>query len=219
MNDKVEEYLQSLIPNTSALFNQMEQFAAVHNVPIMDKLGMEALLQFLRLHQPSRILEVGAAIGYSALRMADALPGVRIVTLERDKERIAWAHKYIAAAEKQNAIRLIEGDALLTFDEVEKEGPFDAIFIDAAKGQYRKFFETYEPLLAQTGIIITDNVLFRGLVAAEEAQFEQRRIKSLVRKIKDFNEWLMSNPSYHTVILPIGDGVAISKKAVKRREA
>ncbi|PLT30903.1 O-methyltransferase [Peribacillus deserti] len=213
MNDKVEEYLQSLIPNTSDLFAGMEQFAAEHNVPIMDKLGMEALLQFLRLHQPSRILEVGAAIGYSALRMADALPGATIVTLERDEERAARAREYIEAAGKQDTIRLVEGDALLSFKEVESCGPFDAIFIDAAKGQYRKFFEIYEPLLNQNGIIITDNVLFRGLVAVDESEIEQRRIKSLVRKIKDFNDWLMSNPSYNTVILPIGDGVAISKQA------
>ncbi|WP_026693828.1 O-methyltransferase [Peribacillus kribbensis] len=212
MNNKVEEYLQSLIPAHSNLFSEMEAYAEEHKVPIMDKIGMEALLQFLRLQKPSSILEVGTAIGYSALRMSDVLPEAKIVTLERDEERIETAKKYIKEAGKLDSIRIIEGDALELSEKVQSEGPFDAIFIDAAKGQYKKFFEIYEPMLNSGGIIVTDNVLFKGLVAVEESEIEQRRIKNLVRKIRDFNTWLMNHPSYDTAIMPIGDGVAVSKK-------
>ncbi|WP_409297533.1 O-methyltransferase [Peribacillus sp. SCS-26] len=212
MDEKVEEYLQSLIPEPAPLFAEMEKYAEDNGVPIMEKAGMEALLQFLRLHGSKRILEVGTAIGYSALRMSDALPEARIVTLERDEERISLAREYITRAANPQAVKIIAGDALDTYAEAEAEGPFDTVFIDAAKGQYRKFFELYEPLLDKGGLIVTDNVLFKGLVAANIKEIEQKRIRSLVRKIKDFNEWLMNHASYDTVILPIGDGVAISKR-------
>jgi predicted O-methyltransferase YrrM len=105
---------------------------------------------------------------------------------------------------------LIKGDALEIEDQVKKHAPFDAIFIDAAKGQYKRFFEIYANYLSEDGIIITDNVLFKGLVS--EPNIENKRIRSLVKKINEFNTWLMSHPHYYTVILPVGDGVAISKK-------
>ncbi|MFJ5621483.1 O-methyltransferase [Peribacillus loiseleuriae] len=213
----IDEYLQSLIPKRTGLIAEMEEYAGLHNVPIMEPEGMEALLQILRLENPQAILEVGAAIGYSALRMAEALPDVKIVTIERDEERIGVAKENIRKACAQNRVTLVEGDALEVTESIKEYGTFDAIFIDAAKGQYRKFFELYEPFLNDGGIIVTDNVLFKGLVAVKEEEIELRRIRSLVRKIKEYNVWLHNHPDYHTVILPIGDGVAISKHKGKRK--
>lgn len=188
----------------------MEKFAHENNVPIMELSGIEAMLQILRLQQPKKILEVGTAIGYSALRMAYALPQTSIVTIERDEERFALAKEYIHKAGKMNQIHLVKGDALEVVDVIKDFAPFDCVFIDAAKGQYKRFFELYSTLLAVNGVVITDNVLFKGLVC--ETEIENRRIRSLVNKINDFNQWLMKHPDFDTAILPVGDGVAISRK-------
>lgn len=210
LENSVHQYIEDLVPERSEFFQTMEKYALDHGVPIMECAGIEALLQILRIKQPERVLEVGAAIGYSALRMADALPASQIVTLERDEERALIAEQNIAELGMQERVILLKGDALEIEDIVSSYGPFDVIFIDAAKGQYKRFFELYSTYLNDSGLIITDNVLFKGLVAEEK--IEHRRTAQLVKKIKQYNEWLMSHPDYHTVILPVGDGVSISKK-------
>ncbi len=210
MNEKLQDYIDKLIADRPALFQEMELFAKENGVPIMEPAGMEALLQLLRIHQPKTILEVGTAIGYSALRMAEALPDTIITTIERDEERYRLACKYISMANKESQISVINGDALEVEEDVKQHGPFDAIFVDAAKGQYKRFFEMYSNFLSNGGLMITDNVLFKGLVY--EGEIESRRLRSLVKKINEFNSWLANNPEFHTVILPVGDGVAVSIK-------
>jgi predicted O-methyltransferase YrrM len=210
LNEKLQDYIDSLIEPRQGLLAEMEEFAHIHDVPIMESAGIETMLQLLRIQQPESILEVGTAIGYSALRMSFALPMTKIVTLERDEERYELAAEYIDRAGKRDQIIQIKGDALLLDQEVNKYAPFDVIFIDAAKGQYRRFFELYSRDLKPGGVIITDNVLFKGLVFEQE--IESKRIRSLVKKIDEFNHWLAGHPEYDTVILPIGDGVAVSKK-------
>lgn len=209
-NDKLHSYIEGLIPERNSLFMEMESFALNHKVPIMELAGIETMLQILRIHQTNKILEVGTAIGYSALRMAEALPNAAIVTIERDIERIQLAEEYLKRSEHGEQITLIKGDALEVEEMVRQHGPYNAIFIDAAKGQYQKFFELYAKYLHEDGLILTDNVLFKGLVA--ETEIESKRIRNLVRKIDGFNRWLMNHSDYHTVILPVGDGIAISKK-------
>lgn len=209
-NDKLHAYIEGLIPNRQALFNEMEMFAKENHIPIMELAGIEAMLQILRIQKPKQILEVGTAIGYSALRMADALSECKIVTIERDEERLGLAEKYIQRAGKERQIHIIRGDALEVESEVKDHAPYDAIFIDAAKGQYKRFFELYAQYLSEDGIIVTDNVLFKGLVC--EKEIENKRIRNLVKKIDEFNHWLSNHPDYQTIILPVGDGVAISKK-------
>lgn len=199
-----------LVPERPAMLAEMEMYAKEHQIPIMELSGIEAMLQFLRIQQPAAILEIGTAIGYSALRMAFALPDVKIVTIERDKDRLAEAESYIKRAAKERQILLIDGDALETKHEIEKQAPFDCIFIDAAKGQYRAFFEMYAPFLAAGGVIISDNVLFRNLVL--ETEIENKRLERIAAKLHKFNSWLMNHPDYDTVIIPVGDGIAVSKK-------
>ncbi|UAL46263.1 O-methyltransferase [Sutcliffiella horikoshii] len=210
--NKIITYLNTLTPQRNELVSKMEKLAEKENVPIMDLVGMETLLQLLRLSTPKRILEIGAAIGYSAIRMSQALPEVTIVTIERDEHRYLQAKAHIEQAGLQDRIQLILGDALEVLAQVEKEAPFDFIFVDAAKGQYERFFTMYETLLNEAGIIITDNVLFRGMVAEDHELIEPKRIRNLVKKIDRYNRWLMEHPDYITTILPVGDGIAISKK-------
>lgn len=214
--NKVITYLDSLVPTRNDLVTKMEKLAQLENVPIMDLVGMETLLQLLRLSQPRRILEIGAAIGYSAIRMAQTIPDVTIVTIERDEHRYQQAKQHIAEAGLSERIELIFGDALEVQAQIAQQGPFDLIFVDAAKGQYERFFTMYEPLLNDLGVIITDNVLFRGLVAENQEIIEPKRIRNLVKKIDSYNRWLMEHPDYITTILPVGDGIAISKKRGER---
>ena len=212
MNKNLDQYLQTLVPSRNDLLSEMEEYARENGVPIMELTGMESMLQILKIQKPRKILEIGTAIGYSALRMAYTLPDASILTIERDEERVEKAHHFIDRADMNSRILIIKGDALETENFVSTEGPFDCIFIDAAKGQYKRFFEIYEKYLAPGGIILSDNVLFKGLVALDQTEIESKRTKNLVKKIKGYNEWLVSKDEYETVILPVGDGLAISIK-------
>ncbi len=208
----VEQYVENLIPKRTELVEEMENYAKEHVVPIMELIGIEALLQILRLHQPAHILEIGTAIGYSAIRMAEALPNAKIVTVERNEDRYKQAQFFINRAEKKEQIKTLFGDALELQADIEQNGPYDAVFIDAAKGQYQRFFEHYAPLVNKKGIIISDNILFKGHVGTDLSQIETRRKRSLIKKIDAYNVWLMKHPDFQTTILPIGDGIAISIK-------
>lgn len=210
LNEKLHSYIEELVPARNSLLTEMEGYAKEHKIPIMELAGMETMLQLLRIQQSKKILEIGTAIGYSALRMADAMPAAKIVTIERDMERLQTANEFLNRTESSKQITIIRGDALEVEAIVREHAPFDAIFVDAAKGQYKKFFEIYSKYLDEDGIIITDNVLFKGLVC--ETEIESKRTRNLVKKIDEFNHWLMNHPDYFSVILPVGDGVAVSKR-------
>jgi predicted O-methyltransferase YrrM len=211
MNEEINQYIESLIPKRSSLLMEMEEYAVQHNVPIMELVGIETLLGTMKIQQPANILEIGTAIGYSALRMAEALPQTNIVTIERETERFQQAKKFLSQSlDEKERIQLVFGDALEIVDEVRKYGPYDAIFIDAAKGQYKKFFEIYTEMLTPNGIVYSDNVLFKGLVAQET--IDQKRIRSMVKKLQNYNQWLMEHEAFNTYILPVGDGIAVSKR-------
>lgn len=210
INKELEQYLEGLIPGRNELLTDMENYAKSHGVPIMELGAMEAMLQILRIQQPKKILEIGTAIGYSALRMAYTLPKSLIVTVEKDREKWNMAREYLEKSGKSAQIRLLFGDALELTEEIKMFAPYDFIFLDAAKSQYRKFFELYSRYLGKNGIVFTDNVLFKGLVCRED--IENRNIRALARKIRGFNEWLAGLKEFDTVFLPVGDGVAISRK-------
>ncbi len=209
IDGKLLSYLLKQIPERKPFFKEMEQYARKHAVPIMDLYSMQTVLVLLNMFRPKKILEIGTAIGYSALRMADAT-NAKIVTIERDDNRYEMAKANIALENKEGQITLIKGDAFEVFHEVSAVAPFDCLFIDAAKGQYQKFFETYTPLLTDHSLVITDNVLFKGYVIGNEG--ENKRLHKLGEKIDRYNNWLIHHPDYQTVILPVGDGIAISVK-------
>lgn len=209
VSNEVNQYIEKLIPARSEHVLKMEQYAKQHDVPIMELSGMETLLTYVRLKKPARILEVGTAIGYSAIRMALASEASEIISIERDEERYNIAKENINVLDLTNRITLLLGDANELQSQVEHYAPYDFIFIDAAKGQYQNFFDHYSTMLSKDGIIITDNVLFRGYVA-EEKGLESRRLRSLVKKIRSFNEYIMQHPDYYSSILPVGDGMMVS---------
>lgn len=211
MDREVDLYLEQLIPDSPEWLTLIEEEAEKDYVPIMDKVSMKFVSQIIRLTEPKHILEIGTAIGYSALRMLEAYPNTTITTIERDEKRYRRAKELITEHQQINNIQLIHGDALEVLDSLQTTGnEFDLAFIDAAKGQYQSFFEKVDPMILPGGTIISDNVLFQGLVASEEEV--ERKHRTLVRKMRIYNKWLMDNSSYSSSILPIGDGIALSIK-------
>lgn len=206
-----EDFMKNLIKPRESILIEMEQYALENHVPIMQLSGMEALLQLLSLQKPSSILELGTAIGYSSMRMAMKLVATEIVTVERDEHKAELAKEYIKRANLDNRIQVIIGDALEINDEDLNNQRFDAIFIDAAKGQYKKFFEKYAPLLNDRGVIYCDNILLNGL---SELPMEDvpRRKRTMVRNQHQFLEWLLQHPDYDTAFFPVGDGMLVSIK-------
>jgi predicted O-methyltransferase YrrM len=190
---------------------EMEQYAAAHHVPIMDRGGMELFISLLRIQKPQRILEIGSAIGYSAIRIAEALPNAAVVTIERDTDRYLKAVDYITRSGLKERIAIIEADALLTEEDVIFNQTYDALFIDAAKGQYKRFFEKYSPTVATGGVIYCDNMFMHGAVLFDENEIP-RRNRTMIRNLKEFTAWIMANPNYETSLLPVGDGLLIAVK-------
>ena len=205
-----DAYIESFIPQRNELLLEMERFAQENHVPIMQLAGIESLNQLLRIQKPSSILEIGTAIGYSAMRMAIALPNVQIVTIERDVARVELAKSFIARSEVGDRITVIEGDALEV--DVENIRPtFDAVFIDAAKGQYQRFFEKYSPLVPSGGVLYIDNMYMHGLSDLDIKEVPRRK-RTMIRNLKHFSEWIMSHPDYDSAFFPVGDGLLICLK-------
>src|SRR5690625_1420250 len=186
MDEQLKQYLTGTLPEETEWVTNIEKQAKLDSVPIMDSLSIHFLMQLIRLHKPKRILEIGTAIGYSALRMLEAYPKAEIVTIERNEQRMQQAVENIKNQNKQDAIQVILGDAL---DEIDRlaliNERFDVIFIDAAKGQYKHFFEQSSPLLEENGLIISDNVLFKGYVA--DPHPENKRLNKIDRKSTRLN--------------------------------
>lgn len=189
------------------LIKTMEKYAKEHDVPIMQEEGIHFLCDFIKKHEVKTILELGSAIGYSAIRMAQLDESIKIVTIERDDERYKEACKNIEQAGLSNRIEIIHGDAL----ETEINGEFDLLFIDAAKAQYIKFFEKYTPNVKKEGYILSDNLKFHGFVEHTEL-IESRNLRQLVRKIKNYIDYLKELEGFDTTFYEFGDGVAISQK-------
>lgn len=210
--DSIKKYLLEMTPERKDWMHSLENYASEHRVPIMESDGINFLTQLVRIHQPKTILEIGTAIGYSALRMHEAHPTSMITTLEKNEDMYQIALKNISNHGKQQQIEVIHGDGLdLISQLIVKKKMFDFVFIDAAKGQYQRFFTAVQPLIRAKGIIVCDNILFKGYVA-DENKTVSPRLRKLAKKIHHFNAWLLEQTSYHTSIIPIGDGVSISVK-------
>ena len=182
--------------------------ARSRNIPIMQDDGIEFLTSFIEKKQIKNILEIGTAVGYSAIMMANVNKDIHIVTIERDEERYLEALKNIKQFHLENRITLMFNDAL----NIELDDQFDLIFIDAAKGKNKEFFNHFEKNLKNTGYIITDNMGFHGYVEMNEEELPSKNIRNIVRKIKDYIYFLENNMVYKTIIYKIGDGIAITER-------
>lgn len=190
------------------LIKQIKDYALTNNVPIMTDDGITFLTEYIKKNSVKRILEIGTAIGYSAIMMCNVDKDITVTTIERDKVRYDEAVKNINLFNYSDRINIIFGDAL----EVDITGKYDLIFIDAAKAQNIKFFEKYKVNLDDNGAIITDNMNFHGLTFMEDTTNLSRNLRQLVRKLKNYHEFLENNTEFFTKFYDIGDGIAISKK-------
>lgn len=200
-----------MVNNKYMLIKEIKKYAITNKIPIMQDEGMDFLTTFIIKHQIKNVLEIGSAIGYSAIMMSLCNPNLKVTTIERDEVRYLEAVKNIKKLDLEDRITLIFNDALKT----KIEGKYDLIFIDAAKSQNIKFFEMFERNLVDGGYIITDNMYFHGLVHKNEKEISSRNVRGIVRKIKDYINFLKNNEDYTTTIYDIGDGIAVSEKKTK----
>ncbi len=188
--------------------DELTRYGIVNLVPILQADSMTYMENLFKTLQPRHFLEIGTAIGRTSITAALTLPDVLVVTIEKDPEMAKLARENIKKAGVEKRVLLIEGDALET--EIPEE-QYDLIFIDAAKGQYRRFFEKYSPLLSKDGLIVSDNMNFHGLVDHPE-RTNNRHTKGLIKRILRYREFLEQNEKFETTMLEIGDGLAISRR-------
>lgn len=186
---------------------ELEEYAKINNIPIMQKDGILYLINYIKENNIKNILEIGSAIGYSSIMMASINSDIRITTIERDKDRYDLAVSNIKKYNLDNQINIIYGDAV----DTDITGMYDLIFIDAAKGKNIFFFEKYKNNLVKGGTIITDNLSFHGLVEDSDL-VKTKNQRGIVNKIKDFISFLDNNEKFATEYIPVGDKIAISKR-------
>lgn len=186
---------------------ELEVSARSRGIPIMMSDGIDYLCDYIRKNNIKNILEIGSAIGYSAIRMALVDKDIKITTVERDNERYNEAVKNIDEFSLGGQIEIILGDAM----DTEVNGLYDLIFIDASKGHNIDFFNKYKKNLREHGVIITDNLSFHGLVENEELAITRGQ-RGIVRKIKNFIEFLDKQEDFYTEYISLGDKIAVSKR-------
>lgn len=186
---------------------ELERYAEEYNVPIIEKASINFISKYIKENNIKTILEIGSAIGYSAINMALVSEDIQITTIEKDDYRYLEALKNIKKFNLEDRISLILADAL----NVEIDGKFDLIFIDAAKGQYKKFFEKYCNKLNRDGTIISDNISFHGLVESKD-KIEKKNLRQLVDKIRDYIEFIKTHKEFNTKFYKVGDGLSVSRR-------
>ncbi|MBO8138674.1 MAG: O-methyltransferase [Desulfotomaculum sp.] len=208
--DEAAEYIRKLLPPREELLAKIEKEAEEKVVPIVEP-EVARLLYWLALTRKAKnVLEVGTAIGYSTLWLAKAvLPGGgRITTLEINKPRYEAAKKNFQAAGIEEKINLVFGDARELIYQLK--GPYDFIFLDAAKGKYVEFLEQCVSILSSGGLLVADDVFMNGMVISGEV--DKRRNKTAVKRLRQYLQVVMNHPQLETVVIPIGDGIALSHK-------
>lgn len=210
VDERMVSFINSLDAGNPAYLNELEEYARATDVPIV-RTEMQSFLRFLmKMKQPMHILEVGTAIGFSALLMSEYAPqGCKITTIEKYEKRIPLAKENFKKSGKEEAITLLEGDALEILPTLTQQ--YDFIFMDAAKGQYIHFLPDIMRLLAPGGLLVSDNVLQDGDVL--ESRFAvTRRNRTIHGRMRDYLYTLKHTEELTTAIIPLGDGVALSVK-------
>jgi predicted O-methyltransferase YrrM len=208
LDEIVENYLSDLRPERSEVMREMEEHAERDSVPIVHWETGRLLAVLCRVLDPV-VLEVGTAIGYSTLHMAEQLENGRVVTLERDPERAAQARSYLERGGVAERVEIVEGDALETLPELD--GPFDVLFVDASKGEYARYIELAQPKLSERALMVVDNLLMSGEVALPEGA-ETRWNPDSLASARRLNADLISSDDWLGCVLPVGDGIGVAAR-------
>lgn len=207
--DYMDQYIKGLIPENIGILKEMELYAKENCVPIIQKEVGKFLELIITLKGPLKILELGTAIGYSAILMELCTKNsAKITTIERDLTMVSIARDNINKYGFNNNIEVIEGDCLEVLANLNEK--FDLIFMDAGKGHYNHFLPHCLRLLENRGMIIADNVLFKGMVASKELLI--RRKITIVKRMKTYLELVSNNPELVTSVIPMGDGIAVTTR-------
>lgn len=200
-------YIRSSLRKSEGSIAEMENFAKEHEVPISQPESIKLIELLIRIGKVSDILEVGSAIGYSAIRMVMAgAEKVDTIEINADAARVARAN--VEKEGLSEKIHIIEGDAKEILPKLE--GEYDMIFIDAAKAQYGEFFNHCMRMLRCGGVLVSDNILYKGMTATDELVLHRKR--TIVKRLREYIDMLCNHPKLDTDIIPIGDGVALSVK-------
>ncbi|HHV98156.1 MAG TPA: O-methyltransferase [Clostridiaceae bacterium] len=205
----ITTYIRETINKNQGLLRELESYAEANHIPIIQPEVAKLITVLGNMHKPGRILEIGTAIGYSAILMSSFLKeGGKIDTIERYEKVAEKARENIKKAGKEDIINIIIGDAMDVLACLDKQ--YDMIFVDAAKGQYPEFLPHCMRMLVKGGLLISDNVLYQGMVATNDLVV--RRKKTIVTRLRNYLTTLCNSDELETCIIPIGDGVALSYK-------
>ncbi len=211
VNDRITDYLHSLESSQGVLLDTIEKAALDGRIPIIRRETASLLRTLVAALKPSQILEIGTAVGYSALLMCQTMPrACHITTIEKYEKRIPVARENFKKAGEESRITLLEGDADQLLGQLE-EGRFDLVFMDAAKGQYLHWLPLLLKLMPPGGVLISDNVLQDGDIV--ESRFAvQRRNRTIHSRMREYLHTLKHMEEFETAVIPIGDGVTISTR-------
>jgi len=198
----IEKYLYELLPPRDPLLVRLEQEAQERDIPIVGPLVGRLLALLVRLTRAKKVLEIGTAIGYSTIWLARACPG-RVVTIEYNEQTAQEARRNISEAGLGRRVRVLVGDGMDLVPTLRTK--FDFLFLDAEKHQYRALLDLALPKLTRGALIVTDNVLWSGRVAQSDPD-------ETTQAIREFNEYVRNHPALETVIVPVRDGLALSRK-------
>ncbi len=205
--DYINDYVRNTIKKNSGILAELEKFAAENHVPIIQPEVAKLMQVIGRILKPKHILEVGTAIGYSAILLSEIIePGGKIDTVDRYELMIERARENIKRAGLNDVINIITGDATDVLKCLDKK--YDLIFLDAAKGQYIEFLPECMRMLNPGGVLFSDNVLYKGMIASDHLVV--RRKKTIVKRMRDYLDVICRSEKLETSIIPIGDGVAVS---------
>lgn len=207
----ITDYLRKNAVHNDDFLHTLEEYAAKHSVPIIEPESAQLLRVLCSMNKPQKVLEVGCAIGYSSILMAKALPkDSKITTIEYDNEMVQIARKNVDKAGLCDRISVIEADAKDYLPYIDDDETFDMVFLDGPKAHYIYMLDDSIRLLKKGGILISDNVLYKGMTADDEHVI--RRKITIVNRLRDYIDTLMKHPQLDSVLLPLGDGITISVK-------
>ncbi|MCB8815760.1 O-methyltransferase [Desulfosporosinus shakirovi] len=209
---EMERYLETLLGERDPLLCEMEEQALKETIPVVTPMVGNFLNLLVHTCKAQTILEIGTAIGYSTIWLARAAEetGGQVTTIDMNKDRLARARVYLERAGLGNQVTALEGDARIILRNLDTM--FDFVFIDAAKGEYLEYLSLIYPLIAPGGLLVVDNVLFRGWVVPESTFAP--KYERMVGGLRQFLEDLARNPNFSTTVLPFGDGVSVSRRIV-----
>lgn len=192
---------------SNKVLNEQRIYGVLHNIPILRESEVRLFIDLIRMYNPVSVLEIGTAIGYSTLLLAENMSSAgRIVSIELDAERHKIAKDFINQTAYTKQINLLCGDAEEVIDCLT--GQFDMVFLDGPKGQYMRQLEKILPYLADNAVILADNVLFRGYVEGEKEV--PRRYRTIVRRLREYLDFVRNKELFNTTIYPMGDGMSVS---------